>query len=505
MPALLAMLCTLAPLFSAPSAASYLSATVGGHVTVGWSNQPPYQFQELHGGDDVVTGLDAVLVREAAERAGFTLSFEHVDFARGLEALRDGRLDVLIGAYKSPERLGYARASRPYRIGRDRLFVAAGRDLPAVGDVDALFDALLERRLSIAVARRYDWGEAAGPGLERLDAAGLVRWTDGLAEAGRLAILGEVDGFLGDQLAGLALLRDNGATGRLTLHPLVLQVRSIHMLFSRDGLSAAEAGAFDRALAELDREGRVREIAQGFASALSLSVAFRSDLIDLFFIVGIVAFSISGVVIARTGEYSIFGALVLASLPALGGGVVRDLLLLREIYFFESPEMIYACLLTIAAGYLFNRLLDLLRGRALWFFDLVNLVVYLRRRISPELTMQVFDAAGLALFTVTAVSIAAEEDLAPLWFWGPILGAITATGGAILRDMIRKDAVNPMLHSAFYGEAAVIWSLAYALFLQFLGPYAGPGELLAASLVAMLGIFATRMAFTLLRWRSPRY
>jgi polar amino acid transport system substrate-binding protein len=277
------------------------------------------------------------------------------------------------------------------------------------------------------------------------------------------------------------------------------------MLFSRASLSASEAAAFDGALAQLDREGRVRAVAQRFANVLSLSIAFRSDLIDLCFIVGIVAFSISGVVIARTGNYSIFGALVLASLPALGGGVVRDLILLRDIYFFESPVMIYACLLTIAAGYLFNRLLDLVRGRALWFFDVVNFVLYLRRRISPQLTMQVFDAAGLALFTIVSVSIAAEEDLAPLWFWGPIVAAITATGGAILRDMIRKDALNPMLHTAFYGEAVVIWSFAYSLFLQYLGPYASPNALLAVSLVSMLGIFATRLLFTVTRWRSPRY
>jgi uncharacterized membrane protein YeiH len=33
------------------------------------------------------------------------------------------------------------------------------------------------------------------------------------------------------------------------------------------------------------------------------------------------------VVLACTGQYTLFGALILAALPAVGGGVVRDLVL----------------------------------------------------------------------------------------------------------------------------------------------------------------------------------
>ena len=45
---------------------------------------------------------------------------------------------------------------------------------------------------------------------------------------------------------------------------------------------------------------------------------------------GTAAFALSGVVLAYGGQYTLFGALVLAALPAVGGGIVRDLLLQRD-------------------------------------------------------------------------------------------------------------------------------------------------------------------------------
>ena len=45
---------------------------------------------------------------------------------------------------------------------------------------------------------------------------------------------------------------------------------------------------------------------------------------------GLVAFALSGVLLAYEGQYTLFGAVMLAVLPAVGGGVVRDVLLQRE-------------------------------------------------------------------------------------------------------------------------------------------------------------------------------
>ena len=481
-----------------------VTASSDRHLVVAWSDQPPYQFQAERRGIGYPSGVDIAVMREAARRAGLTVSFRYHPFDTSLHLLSTGRVDVVPGAYDTSQRRRYAVRSPAYREGRDRLFVPPRANLPSVATVEALAEALIASGARIAVVRGYDWGATNAAALGRLEPHGLLYRTNSLAESISAVLDGDADGFLGDQLGSMALLAEWHEQG-FRMHPLVLQERSIHMLFAKGALPDWQLQAFNNALERLVAEGQSARIMQRFVDPISISMVLDSRAFEIMFLLGIIAFSISGVVIARQGDYSIYGAFVLASLPALGGGVVRDVLLLRPIYFFDSPEMLYACIGTITAGYLLNRGLDRLRGRSLWFFDLVNLLVQLRRRLSPRVILEVFDALGLALFTVIAVSIAAEEGLEPLWVWGPIIGAVSATGGAILRDMIRQEACNPMLHSSFYGETAIIWAVALALFLQYAGPYASQQQVMLGILICILGIFVTRMTFVAFGWRSPKY
>lgn len=481
-----------------------VSASSDRHLVVAWSDQPPYQFQAERRGIGYPSGVDVAVLRAAVRHAGLSVSFRYQPFDRSLALLAGGRIDVVPGAYESSQRRRYAWVSPAYRQGRDRLFLPPRTRLPTAATLEALTDALIASETRVAVVRGYDWGATDEALLKRLEAQGLVHRTDSLAESISAVMDQEADAFLGDQLASMALLarwREQG----FGMHPLILQERSIHMLFAKDALPASQLQRFDAALESMIARGEVERIMRRFVDPLSISMVLDSPWFDSLFLIGIIAFSISGVVIARQGDYSIFGAFVLASLPALGGGVVRDVLLLRPIFFFETPAMLYACVLTIFAGYLLNRALDRLRGRSLWFFDLVNLLLQLRRRISPRLALEVFDALGLALFTVVAISITAEEGLEPLWVWAPIIGAVSATGGAILRDMIRQESRNPMLHSSFYGETAIVWGVALALFLQHAGPYASQQQVMLGILICIVGIFATRMTFVAFGWRSPRY
>jgi polar amino acid transport system substrate-binding protein len=481
-----------------------VNASSDRHLVVAWSDQPPYQFQAERRDIGYPSGVDLAVMRAAAKRAGLTVSFRYRAFDASLQLLADGRIDVVPGAYATEQRRSYAEVSPAYRRGRDRLFLPARTQLPQVRTAAELAGALIAAELRVAVVRGYDWGSANEAALQRLEPEGLLLRTNSLAESVSAVLDGDADAFLGDQLGSMALLAEWGEQG-FRMHPLVLQERSIHMLFAKDALADWQLQAFDDALERMVDDGQIERIMQRFVDPLSISMVLNSRAFEIMFLLGIIAFSISGVVIARQGDYSIYGAFVLASLPALGGGVVRDVLLLRPIYFFDAPEMLYACIGTITAGYLLNRGLGRLRGRSLWFFDLVNLLVRLRRRLSPRVILEVFDALGLALFTVIAVSIAAEEGLEPLWVWGPIIGAVSATGGAILRDMIRQEARNPMLHSSFYGETAIIWAVALALFLQYAGPYASQQQVMLGILICIVGIFVTRMTFVAFGWRSPKY
>jgi polar amino acid transport system substrate-binding protein len=84
------------------------------------------------------------------------------------------------------------------------------------------------------------------------------------------------------------------------------------------------------AIDELRSSGELRRIADYYALPVLINQTIDSGWFQIFGFMGLVAFALSGVVLAYEGQYSVFGAVMLAILPAVGGGVARDLLLQRE-------------------------------------------------------------------------------------------------------------------------------------------------------------------------------
>ncbi|MGC9457427.1 MAG: TRIC cation channel family protein, partial [Halothiobacillaceae bacterium] len=464
----------------------------------------PYQFLETQRAQQYPDGLDVVLLNRIAREAGVAVRYEYRHFQDGLRALQTGEIEIVPGAYASEERDSYARTSLPYRRGYDRLFVGPGHRMPPDAPAEALLTRFIATQGPIAVVEGFDWSPTVKAVLDEAAGSGGVIRVDSLLAAARLVASGEAAGFLADQLAGMTVAHETGLPAD-RIHPRTIQERDIHLLFSRTAVDEATFARFDQALASLSEQGELQKLTRQFTGPIAVTVAIERTWFYWLVILGIISFSISGVVIARTGNYSVFGALVLAALPALGGGVLRDVLMLREIYLIPSPELAIICLVIIALGYLFNRFLERVRGKSLWFFDLVAWFVRIRHRMPPNVLLQIFDALGLAAFTVVTVSVVAEQNIQPLWLWGPVFAAITASGGVFLRDMIRNDAVNPYLHDVVYGEVALVWALGLSIYLEMADAATAPLTVFTAIMITMAGIFVTRMLFLVYGWRAPRY
>ena len=199
------------------------------------------------------------------------------------------------------------------------------------------------------------------------------------------------------------------------------------------------------------------------------------------------AFALSGVVLAYAGQYSLFAALILATLPALGGGVVRDLLLQRDpLGIVAHPEGLLTVFGTVLAGMVVIRTMSHVRA--------APLAKYLQshERIGSRL-IQAFDAIGLAAFTVVGVVVVLDTSARPLWLWGPIAAVLTGSFGGLMRDLLRHDRVVANLRGELYPEIAVAWGLAFAIFLEWQGERLQPDEIRLGVIVTLLGVFVTRM------------
>ena len=316
-----------------------------------------------------------------------------------------------------------------------------------------------------------------------------------------------IDGFVADRLVGSTLAWRNG--WQLAVEEVSPPVYSenIHVMFSKKTTTPELVKAFNRSLDRLKQSGQYGLIIREYLFPALLGATVGQRWFFTIDILGTIAFAISGVLLARQGGYSLFGAFVLASLPAVGGGIIRDLVVNREeLAVLANPAYPLAVIFTVLAGYLaFN--LAARAGKSSrnhrdsadddWFV----------RKIGVNTAIAFFDALGLAAFTVIGVVVAVEARTNPLWLWGPLLAALTGAGGGIIRDVIRADANNPFLKGTFYAEVALIWGLTLSLFLTW---YANlldykPAEISLAVIVTLTGVLLTRVTVFYFKVKSPMY
>lgn len=151
---------------------------------------------------------------------------------------------------------------------------------------------------------------------------------------------------------------------------------------------------------------------------------------------GIAVFAITGALAAMEKKLDIFGVLVLATITALGGGTIRDILMDKmPPFYFERWEYLVTALCAA--------LLALFMQRALL------------RLWKPII---LFDALGLGLFTV----IGAEKALQSGYPFPAvlILAMLTGIGGGMLRDVLRGE-IPFVLKKEIYASASLAGALAF--------------------------------------------
>ena len=172
-----------------------------------------------------------------------------------------------------------------------------------------------------------------------------------------------------------------------------------------------------------------------------------------------------GLTALRATRLDIVGVVTLAMITALGGGILRDLVI-GAIPPATFDDWRY---LTVAAA------------GGLIAFVLAGLPDRL------NLPINLLDAAGLSLFAVTGASKALDFGLGP--GQAIILGAVTAVGGGTVRDVL-IGRIPAVLHSGLYAIPALIGA-AITVAASRLGLYGLGAALVAATvcfLVRLLGI-----------------
>jgi uncharacterized membrane protein YeiH len=189
-------------------------------------------------------------------------------------------------------------------------------------------------------------------------------------------------------------------------------------------------------------------------------------------LIGTFVFGLSGGILAVRKQMDLFGVLVLSVVAALGGGMMRDVLL------GHTPPATLDDWRYIAVAASAGVLVFVDHGRV--------------GRWQPLILS--FDAAGLGLFTVTGTLAAVAAGLG--FVASVLLGMLTGIGGGALRDVLAGE-VPFVLRKEIYALASMLG----ALIIIAGGRWHLPGT--TVNMVAVLATFALRTVSVWQGWNIP--
>jgi uncharacterized membrane protein YeiH len=163
-------------------------------------------------------------------------------------------------------------------------------------------------------------------------------------------------------------------------------------------------------------------------------------------IIGTLAFAITGVIIAFDEKMDVLGAVVLGLCAAVGGGILRDIILgYLPPSAFRKPVFSIIAIITSVVSFIIAYFTGkrIKEHNKLWFQ-----------------VLNVFDSLGLAAFTVGGVNAAHVCGFSENSFLCIFVGTLTAVGGGVLRDII-AGRVPLILSKRVYAVAALAGACLY--------------------------------------------
>lgn len=199
------------------------------------------------------------------------------------------------------------------------------------------------------------------------------------------------------------------------------------------------------------------------------------EIVWIFDIIGIVAFSISGFLVGVRRKFDILGIAIMSATTAFGGGIVRDTIALKIPFVFSSyyPSMTLFVVFTCCV--LFKK--------------------FINDNLEQKLLFIIMDAIGLVAFAISGAILGIDIGLN--LFGVIILSFITAVGGSIIRDILINE-VPLLLKSEIYGIIAIYCAIILFCYSYFVEQYN-----MYVIVFVSLSAFILRIVAYLFKWRLP--
>ncbi len=168
-----------------------------------------------------------------------------------------------------------------------------------------------------------------------------------------------------------------------------------------------------------------------------MNITYTLDLIGTF------AFAISGALVASKKDFDLFGVLIIAFVTAVGGGMLRDVLInAHPINWIGDLNYVWVILSAVLFTFLF------------------------KSKIAPlSKTMFLFDTIGIGVFTVLGLQKGLNFELPAVV--ALIMGMVSAVFGGVIRDVLTNE-VPLIFKKEIYASACLSGGLVYLIAVKLI-------------------------------------
>jgi len=229
-------------------------------LIMGWDPWEPYQYEIA---DGQVFGLDVDLLTAVARNADCEITFRKGTWRDMLQHLKDGEVDLLAGATRTPDREQFAFFSEPYRDEQFSLYIATDR----LGELEKKsFEQMLKEGLRFGVVDDFLYGDPVSSFQDDPQYQDHFDYSS-MAETNISKLLnGEVDGILEDKYVGASLIRDKNIQDAVTSHPLRLISNPVSIMISRASVDEELFTRINQSVQELQANGGIDKILAQYLS-----------------------------------------------------------------------------------------------------------------------------------------------------------------------------------------------------------------------------------------------
>lgn len=222
--------------------------------TLRWDDDPPYFMVQ----EGKVVGIDADLVREVMGRLDCELSFQKMPWARALRELRDGHVEMLSGAYRTPEREEYAYYSNVVGLVSPNILFIRRSD-------EARFDSiglkeLLESDFRLGAQINVSYSNEYSALVQNPDYEKNIQYLSRRESLWKMLARNRVDGVVASRLTGLYEIQALGLSGTITPSSMVVSNKPAFFVFSKASVSPEFVADFDRVLQAMLDDGTFKAI-----------------------------------------------------------------------------------------------------------------------------------------------------------------------------------------------------------------------------------------------------